>query len=244
MKICPRCEKFYRVVKDKKGDKYPHNCNEYFCSVCKSNVRDGHKCFIQVYVNKKKRGEKKQDDGEGDEGRTRPNEVPHKYIFFDFETIQETGVHIPNLCVVQMVCDICILEPFESECLVCKEKQVIFQGPNTKREFCEWLLDPSRYNSTCIAHSLKGFDGYFILQHLYDNGVVPEIITNGAKVMSIKLLRNSMRFIDSVNFLPMPLSNMPKTFGINELIKGTMIVWCIFLVQVNGIHQQETTWET
>ncbi|KAJ8019115.1 hypothetical protein HOLleu_42529 [Holothuria leucospilota] len=38
--------------------------------------------------------------------------------------------------------------------------------------------------------------------------------------MSIKLLRNSMRFIDSVNFLPMPLSNMPKTFGINELKKG------------------------
>ncbi|KAJ8019310.1 hypothetical protein HOLleu_42148 [Holothuria leucospilota] len=81
-----------------------------------------------------------------------------------------------------MACDLCIMKPFESESLVCEDKQVIFQGPNTKREFCEWLLAPRRNNSTCIAHNLKGFDGYFILQHLYDNGVVPEIITNGAKL--------------------------------------------------------------
>ncbi|KAJ8025022.1 putative DNA polymerase [Holothuria leucospilota] len=210
---------FYRVVKNKDGTVRPHNCNEYFCRICKINVKDGHNCFIQVYEDKKKRKEKGQDE-EGGEGRIRPQETPHKYIFFDFETIQETGIHVPNMCVVQMVCDLCITEPFESECLVCEEKQVIFQGPNTKREFSEWLLAPPRNNSTCIAHNLKGFDGYFILQHLYDNGVVPEIITNGAKVMFIKLLGNSIRFIDSVNFLPMPLSNMPKTFGFNELKKG------------------------
>ncbi|KAJ8019010.1 putative DNA polymerase [Holothuria leucospilota] len=219
MKICPVCEKFYRVRKNKNGTIRPHNCNEYYCRVCRALVKDGHQCYIQVYVDKKKR-EKGGKGEEGGEGRIRPNEVPHKYIFFDFETIQESGVHVPNLCVVQMVCDTCILDPFESECLVCKEKQVIFRGPNTKRDFCEWLLAPDRHNATCVAHNLKGFDGYFILQHLYDNGVVPKIITNGAKVMTIELLRNRMRFIDSVNFLPMPLANMPKTFGIHELKKG------------------------
>ncbi|KAJ8034639.1 hypothetical protein HOLleu_21562 [Holothuria leucospilota] len=72
--------------------------------------------------------------------------------------------------------------PLRVSVLSVKKKQVIFQGPNTKREFCEWLVAPPRNNSTCIAHNFKRFDGYFILQHLYDNGVVPEIITNGAKI--------------------------------------------------------------
>ncbi|KAJ8029050.1 putative DNA polymerase [Holothuria leucospilota] len=212
------------VRKQKNGVIRPHNCNEYFCRVCKITVKDGHKCTMQVYVDKKLKGKEGKGDGQsenlGSKTTKKITETPHKYIFFDFETIQETGTHVPYLCVAQMVCELCLSEPFEEECQSCEEKQVVFKGVETKRQFCEWLLSPKRRNATCIAHNLKGFDGYFILQHLYDNGVVPNIITNGAKVMSIEVLRNGIRCIDSINFLPMSLASLPKTFGIEELKKG------------------------
>ena len=46
----------------------------------------------------------------------------------------------------------------------------------------------------------------------------PEIIMTGGKVMSIKM--GCLKFVDSLNFLPMPLKNMPSTFGLSEIKKG------------------------
>ena len=43
---------------------------------------------------------------------------------------------------------------------------------------------------------------------------------NGAKIMKMSVLESDIRFIDSLNFLPMPLSKFPKTFGFTELVKG------------------------
>ena len=42
----------------------------------------------------------------------------------------------------------------------------------------------------------------------------------GAKVLSLKVELFDIRFIDSLNFIPMKLANFPKTFGIEELAKG------------------------
>ena len=41
---------------------------------------------------------------------------------------------------------------------------------------------------------------------------------NGAKILSLEI--PNVKFVDSVNFFPMALSNFPKTFGIRELKKG------------------------
>ena len=43
---------------------------------------------------------------------------------------------------------------------------------------------------------------------------------HGAKVLSLKVELFDIRFIDSLNFIPMKLANLPKTFGIEELAKG------------------------
>ena len=72
----------------------------------------------------------------------------------------------------------------------------------------------------CIPHNFKGYDSYFILKYLYDNKVLPGLIMNGAKIMEMSVLESDIRFIDSLNFLPMPLSKFPKTFGFTELAKG------------------------
>ena len=46
------------------------------------------------------------------------------------------------------------------------------------------------------------------------------MIMCGAKVLSLKVELVDIRFIDSLNFLPMKLASLPKTFGIEELAKG------------------------
>ena len=38
--------------------------------------------------------------------------------------------------------------------------------------------------------------------------------------MFMEIPKLSIRFIDSLNFLQMPLKSFPKTFGMNELKKG------------------------
>jgi hypothetical protein len=70
-----------------------------------------------------------------------------------------------------------------------------------------------------IAHNLKGYDSLPILGYLYQNGVKPTISANGAKNMHIEVPR-CIRMIDSINFLPSALSELPKMFGLEELKKG------------------------
>ena len=71
-----------------------------------------------------------------------------------------------------------------------------------------------------VAHNLKGYDGYFMLEELYKQHVTNLTqIVNGAKILSLDLPH--IKFIDSMNFFPMALSNFPKTFGIHELKKGS-----------------------
>ena len=45
-------------------------------------------------------------------------------------------------------------------------------------------------------------------------------ILNGAKIMSMELTEAEIKFRDSLNFLPMPLKALPKTFGLTELKKS------------------------
>ena len=58
-------------------------------------------------------------------------------LFFDFEATQEHGIHHPNLCVVYD-----------------EEKEVaLFQGQDTVKEFCQWLLTPEHKGCIVVAHN-------------------------------------------------------------------------------------------
>ena len=50
--------------------------------------------------------------------------------------------------------------------------------------------------------------------------MVPEIIYNGSKIMYMTIPKLKITLIDSLNFLPMRLSALPKAFGLQELKKG------------------------
>ena len=125
-------------------------------------------------------------------------------LFFDFEATQEHGTHCPNLCVVHD-----------------EEREVaLFQGKDTVKNFCEWLFTPEHKGCIVVAHNFQGYDGYFINEYLIDNAIHYEIIYRGAKSLSMTVPLFNIRFIDSINFIPMSLAKFPKTFGQDELCKG------------------------
>ena len=125
-------------------------------------------------------------------------------LFFDFEATQEHGIHCPNLCVVHD-----------------EEREVaLFQGEDTVKKFCEWLLTPEHEGCIVVAHNFQGYDGYFITKYLIENAIHYEIIYRGAKSLSMTIPMFNIKFIDSLNFIPMSLAKFPKTFGQDELCKG------------------------
>ncbi len=96
----------------------------------------------------------------------------------------------------------------------------VFEGDNTRNEFCEWLFQEEWVNCVVMAHNFQGYNSYFILKFLGENGVKYDVIMRGAKVLSLRVPMFKIKFIDSLNFVPMWLADFPKTFGIDELAKG------------------------
>ena len=125
-------------------------------------------------------------------------------LFFDFEATQEHGIHQPNLCVVHD-----------------EEKEVaLFQGKDTVKDFCKWLFTPQHKGCIVVAHNFQGYDGYFITDYLVQNAIKHEIIYRGAKSLTLQVPDWDIKFIDSINFIPMALAKFPKTLGQDELCKG------------------------
>lgn len=234
--IKSKCEQFWQCplcgvkLKVSLRSREQHMCGEIKCQSCQEyHLAEDHKCYMRSLS-----VEKKID----------------KFIFFDFECyVNEKNVHVPNLVVSHTVCkkcenlDIdpesrcdecgsrcsicCVTSGKEKEyerkpCLGCGKREIVFKGERTNENFCKWLINKQHKNTTVIAHNAKAYDTYFIYEHCLANGINPEpIIFSGSKIMYMKVGEGlNMRFIDSVNFLPMPLASLPKSFDLQEMKKG------------------------
>ena len=125
----------------------------------------------------------------------------HNYMFYDFETQQNTGTHIVNYVNVQ---------DFEGN-------EWTF---NTIDEFCNFVFQDKHKKYTFIAHNAKSFDAQFILKYCVENVIKPFCIYNGTKIMYMQIEKFKIRFIDSINFIQSRLADFPKTFGLTEMKKG------------------------
>ena len=125
-------------------------------------------------------------------------------LFFDLECTQEHGIHEPNLCVV-----------YDEE-----KEATIFQGKDTVKEFCRWLLTPQHKDCIVMAHNFQGYDSYPIIKFLNENVIEYDVTYNGAKCVTLTIDMFNIKFIDSLNFIPMSLAKFPKTFAQPELCKG------------------------
>lgn len=184
---CKQCRRYYDRHVLKPGE---HSCGTYLCTLCEKYVPvSEHRCY-QRFGKSKKSSE--------------------TMIFFDFETVQDTGEHIPNLVVARRY--------------RMKDKsyiEYIVRSSDVRQKFGSWLFSRENKGSTVLAHNLKGFDGVFLLNYLVKNNIVHEVIYSGTKIMNINVHSGlKMRVIDSLNFFPMPLSKMPTSFGLENVKKG------------------------
>ena len=185
-----------------------HKCGYSECTNCGKYVGKDHKCYLKKVKAKggycmtgKKEPCKNNDSIKKTDWCYPCRTYTEKYIFYDFEATQNTGTHTVNLSIAQ---------DFEG-------KEYIH---NSIDEFCKGFLNDKFKGYTFIAHNSKGYDSHFILKWLIDQGIKPYCIYNGAKIMFMEIPKLSIRFIDSLNFLQMPLKSFPKTFGVSELKKG------------------------
>ena len=210
VKKCLKCERVFtdRQLSNKskfelkyefqegKIKKYPHICGYSECSNCWDycDMRK-HRCFMK---------RKKCEGGNctGCDGKKKCYSCEtrtDKYMFYDFETNQETGVHVVNWV----------------DCEDFHGNQNTFE---TIDEFCQFIFKKEYSGFTFIAHNAKGYDAQFIRNWCIENSMKPYCIYNGTKIMFMEV--NCRRFIDSLNFITAPLSSFPKTFGLTELKKG------------------------
>ena len=125
------------------------------------------------------------------------------YIFFDFECEQETKKHNVNYSQSQYFDSDENIEHFNID------------------DFCNWLFQDKHKGYSVIAHNGRGYDFQFVMEWIYKNTVwKPVVVYAGSKIMIMKIKELKMTFVDSLNFLTMPLSAFPKTFNIKELKKG------------------------
>ena len=171
-----------------------HTCvDNKKCSTCNAVLNPNHQCYMQ---------------------QEEPKEEPSyaQLLFFDFECNQERGIHEVNLCVV-----------YDEE-----KERAVFRGKNTVKDFCKWLFTREHDKCIVIAHNFQGYDSYPILNQLNQEAIPYDVIYNGAKCVTLttktkekrKQFAIEIKFIDSLNFIPMALAKFPKTFGQDELCKG------------------------
>jgi hypothetical protein len=177
---------------------FKHNCG-LWCNFCKKSIESDHKCFIL---------KEKSDKAINFNG----------YIFFDYECMQvKESNHMPNLIIASRLCVDCIDNNNICEKVLCKT--FVF---NNNKEFEDWLFNTKNKFFIAIAHNMKSYDGFFLMDYIIKNLLPtdnpPEILLNGSKLLVIKFM--SIKIIDSINFIPMALAKMPKTFGLVELKKG------------------------
>ena len=199
-----RCLDCNRIITGKYVNS--HKCGYSECTNCGKYVSNNHKCFMKKVrakggncINKKPC--KNNDSIKKTDWCYPCRTYTEKYMFYDFEATQNTGTHTVNLSNAQDF----------------KGKEYIH---NSIEEFCKFFINDKFKGYTFIAHNSKGYDSHFVLKWLIDQSINPYCIYNGAKIMFMEIPKLSIRFIDSLNFLQMPLKSFPKTFGISELKKG------------------------
>ncbi|KAF4514037.1 UNVERIFIED_CONTAM: hypothetical protein B566_EDAN018733 [Ephemera danica] len=210
-RYCKSCKKTFDTRHTTSGG---HRCFEIYCRACKCFRDRNHHCYMSVA---------KPFDSKKCEGVL--------YIFFDIETDQsapipekeDTYIHKPILLVSQQNCvHCCNVQEDVYLCNNCGIREQIFLGETCVVEFMKYVLLPRTSFKKVIlcAHNLRAFDGMFLLQHMSkDLKMSPNVILNGSKILTMSF--DDKKFVDSLNFIPMPLRKIPSVFGFEkEVVKG------------------------
>ena len=197
--VCLSVRKCYKCRRNITESLDDHVCGHSTCSNCGAycDMKE-HLCYMK---NKQCKGGRCTGCDDPDNKCYSCKTYTEKYIFYDFETTQETGTHIVNYAHAW---------DFNND-------EWTFDNID---DFCKFFFTEERKGYTFIAHNAKGYDAQFILKYCVENGVKPYCVYAGTKIMSMTVKEYKIRFIDSINFVASALSSFPKTFGLKELKKG------------------------
>ena len=142
-------------------------------------------------------------------------------MFYDFETTQDKKCgdasyeHVPNLLCVQQFCAVCEDDSdMDVDCWRCgKRKHSFWTDPVGDLISYTFKSRPWADRIVAIAHNAKLFDLLFVLTRLVRMKSLPELlIMNGQKIMCLKV--ENVTWLDSLNYLAMPLKKLPESFGL------------------------------
>ena len=200
-KTCLKCKGQYFVIKGKR-----HRCGYAKCTVCTKWVFIAdHKCYIQPVVE-----EQPEPTEEGGGCMVAP--PPPLFVYADIEAMQnDESVFQANL--------LCYSTSEEETIHVLEGNHCISNFLHEFDDLAEVPESDKRREIIVVFHNLKGFDAMFIIHQLYEEQQqVTNQLTVGAKVLSFT--SGTVKFIDSLSFLPMPLASFSSTFNISEVKKG------------------------
>jgi hypothetical protein len=144
---------------------------------------------------------------------TEPKKIAENpdFIFIDFECyVDGEGTHKPNLLVAQYADG--------TEFRFPPDKVSMTPDYDVVKEFCLWLFTEQHENFTVVAHNMKAYDGLFILSYCIENNLKITTMKNGTKLISMRYDSLKMNFRDTLNFLPVALSNLPRAVGLSAEI--------------------------
>ena len=247
-RYCPKCAVFL----GKPADIMNHKCDQTRCRLCQTmhKITEKHHCYMKCHVAKLPAGrirpsvdadEEEIEDVElynlmgsvmAEEGRQK---ATYRYVAWDVETAQKVVQEservqlVVNCVAARMICSICRHLPLSEQCQGCgDERTVCYVGETAMDQFCNWLMntdrgDPDdRVETICFAHNFKSFDSYPLLAYIFSKNLIPELIMSGCKVMGLKLPDQRLKFLDSINYMPMALRALPGAMGLStSLAKGT-----------------------
>ncbi|CAG5896577.1 unnamed protein product [Menidia menidia] len=128
-----------------------------------------------------------------------------KLVFYDFESFSnQSGVHVPFLVCTKTL----------------KGEVWYSYGLDCVKQFLLHFRRPAYRGYTFIAHNARGYDSYLILSVAVKMGITPSLITQGSKILCFTDADFNLKFIDSLSFLTMKLSAMPKALGFDDQSKG------------------------
>ena len=202
MKLCLICNQY--VKKNKEGE-MTHRCGYKRCVVCKVLYDSSfeHKCFIEPIWS--------PDEDKGE----------FVYLAFDIESLMErnftqTSMEHKPVCICSTITchECCDQYPnMDDECHRCGKRHRVFFGLNALEKFCKYAFRNRKIETLLIAHNGGAYDFIFLINYLHENGIIPEIIAKGNRIISFKVPKFKIRGLDLIQFLPMSLSNVHSSMG-------------------------------
>ena len=190
--FCMKCPKHWYPKETRSGCPVIHDCENPYCSVCDRPMPKEHRCFIPVR-------EKKDSD-----------KAVGEFAVFDFETDPGNNHEVLQWGVKEY--------PTGKE-IYCDQTE---NDKSQIEQFYDWAFQKreGRSTYTIIAHNLKGYDGQLLYHYIvkFREKRPQTLIMAGGKIMMMRFGR--VRFIDSLNHLAVPLSKLPKMWGLKSLVKG------------------------